>query len=761
MSTFLDWLLAASAQGAVVAVLVIVIGWALGHRLAPRWRAALWLLVLARLALPESLATPWSLFNLWPQSEAATPRWAHVRVGTGAPTAHDATRGSALAPATPPPGTGSSGGRSSSVGRSVDAPAGSSLTTPDGAINPISALGVWLVGAVGVLLTLAFGAGRVLELHRASVPLDRPDLDAMAADAARRIGLRHAPRLYANAGFDSPAVVGWLRPRLVLPEGLAERLDSRDLQGVLLHELAHIRRGDIPIAWLAAAVLVVHWFNPLVWVVVILLRRDRELACDAMALAAMQGDDRPRYGPMLLMLLSSVRSSSPLPGLAGIVEGSNATQRRIAMIARFRSPSPTRATTVIAALLLSGLALVTLTDARQPAAKPAEANPDVFGFYTQPYKADADGLVRLGDGVRWHVQSQYLGIDDQGTRSVDDRLTVVLQDEPRSFWPVIMRLNPAEVEDFQKQLARAIENRRAEMTKGAATLAPEPKGLQATLSVERLEPDANGMSPHRRGRVVIDPAQPNLPHQSIELTWYVNTPASPQTNFGSVKMPVAVAEELLTQIAGTRARREGRPIIATPAAPARGAGSSIKLYTKGLNRNEHGAGVLGGAVMRVFPSYRGVDADGKPVVDERITIVLDHPAAQMWHIVAMIDDGAAARLIDRVRLALEERARGDARPNAPKADPRSTDIIVGTLPYKADADGIVTLPAATTFDVMPEYHGVKEDGTRIVDPRVTLILKDEAQSFWPLVARLGQDAADRFAQDLAGVIEARKKAAGK
>ena len=732
---------------------MIGIGLALGHRLAPRWRAALWLLVLARLALPVSLATPWSLFNLWPQSEASRPRWADVRVGTGALTAHDAMRGTALAPASPAAGTGSSGGRP------LEVPAEGSMAAIEGAINPIYALGAWLVGAVGVLLALAFGVGRVLELHRASVPLDRPDLDAMVTEAARRIGLRHPPRLYSNAGFDSPAVVGWLRPRLVLPEGLAERLESRDLQGVLLHELAHIRRGDIPIAWLAAAVLVVHWFIPLVWVVMVLWRRDRELACDAMALAAMRGDDRPRYGLMLLMLLSSVQSSSPLPGLAGVVESSNATQRRIAMIARFRSSSPTRLAAVVAALLLSGLALVTLTDARQSAApaKPEAANPNVFGFYIQPYKADAEGLVRLGDGVRWHVQSQYLGIDDKGMRSLDDRLTVVLQDEPQSFRPVIMKLNPAEVEDFQKQLSRAIGNRRAEMAKGVATLAPEPKGLQATLSVQRLEPDANGMSPHKRGRVVIDPAQPNSPQQSIELMWYINTPASPQTNFGSVKMPVQIAEDLLTRIAGARAQREGRPA----AVRAGGVGSTIKLYTKGLNRNEHGAGMLDAAVMRAFPSYKGVDADGKPIIAQRITIVLDNPAAQMWHVVAMIDDEAADRLLLRFHLAREERARGDAQPNAPKVDPQSTDAIIGTLPYQADADGIITLPAATMFDVMPEYRGVKEDGTRIVDPRVTLILKDEARSFWPLVARLGQDAADRFVQDLARAIEARKKDAGK
>jgi len=64
------------------------------------------------------------------------------------------------------------------------------------------------------------------------------------------------------------------------------------LRYVFLHELGHLKRGDILVNWLMALPLVLHWFNPLVWYAIQRIRVDGESACDALALShALEGEN--------------------------------------------------------------------------------------------------------------------------------------------------------------------------------------------------------------------------------------------------------------------------------------------------------------------------------------------------------------------------------------------------------------------------------------------------------------------------------------
>mgnify|MGYP000978269726 CR=1 FL=1 len=74
---------------------------------------------------------------------------------------------------------------------------------------------------------------------------------------------------------------------------------------IFLHELAHLRRRDLALNWLLAAVELIHWFNPLVWHVTRRLRADREEDCDALALATQPTAGRA-YGEVMLKLLERV-----------------------------------------------------------------------------------------------------------------------------------------------------------------------------------------------------------------------------------------------------------------------------------------------------------------------------------------------------------------------------------------------------------------------------------------------------------------------
>lgn len=337
---FLPGLFKASWQAAVIILLVLAAQCAFGRRWNPRWRHALWWLVILRLALPATIPTPVSLFNVFPHRAAAGP----------------AVSGEADSAVAPVKETGFS----------------RALTS-----LPVPALSLWLWSwAAGALLMAAALGISHFRIRRAVVacrPLIHEQVLNLLEDCKQRMEIRTPITLVETAAVDGPCLFGLLRPRLLLPPGFTTNFSSDELRYVFLHELAHVQRHDIFQGWLMAFLQILHWFNPLVWLAFARVRLDRELACDAVALSYGESQENKSYGRTIVKLLENFGDAVKAPSLAGIVEDKQQMKERIIMIAKF---SKTNNGFALAASLMAGLALVTLTDA-QPAATSAPAtNPD-------------------------------------------------------------------------------------------------------------------------------------------------------------------------------------------------------------------------------------------------------------------------------------------------------------------------------------------------------------------------------------------------
>lgn len=128
----------------------------------------------------------------------------------------------------------------------------------------------------------------------------------------------------------SPAVCGLWRPVVLLPPGWAAGADATELRCVLLHEIGHIRRGDLLWRWAFQIARAVHWFNPLVWLAERSARVDQEMACDEWVLAQDRGVDCKTYGEAILR--TAQRSGGPRvssPVQAGMAESRLGLSRRI------------------------------------------------------------------------------------------------------------------------------------------------------------------------------------------------------------------------------------------------------------------------------------------------------------------------------------------------------------------------------------------------------------------------------------------------
>lgn len=266
--------------------------------------------------------------------------------------------------------------------------------------------GLWAAGVVSVVIWAGFSHVMLWRLVRLRGRAVDPELESMLDWAARRLGVARRPALLEVPGLPTVALWGWVRPCILVPSQLAGNYTEDEIRGMFLHELAHVKRQDVLWGWMGLAVAALHWYNPLVWLMLRRLRADRELECDRVALAAMNGEQRVSYGMALLKTLENHLATVRLPATAGAAlmpfgKRQPEIQKRILMIA---SPLPSPWWHRAALALVPLLALVTFTTAQADGEAPKEPAAKEDGAPREGGVKEGDRgnkeAVRDGDGVK-------------------------------------------------------------------------------------------------------------------------------------------------------------------------------------------------------------------------------------------------------------------------------------------------------------------------------------------------------------------------
>jgi beta-lactamase regulating signal transducer with metallopeptidase domain len=292
-------------------------------RIGPVARHALWLVVLVKFITPPLVVWPWAAPDPLRLSGVQL-QFAEARAGV------DLTPVGAVAAASIPSGA-------SNALELTPAPPPHESTSIDAA----AAAGFWLlvVWIAGSTVLLAIETSRIVRLRR-RVASGRPADAALAARAAAhatRLGLA-APPVIVVRGLAGPAVWGLGRPRILWPDDIAADASHICVDGLLLHELAHIRRRDHLVGWIELAAGVVWWWNPLFWYVRASLREQAELACDAWVISTLP-DGRRAYAESLLTISGASRPghwSMAVVGVRAVTR--RMLERRLVMIMQGRAP---------------------------------------------------------------------------------------------------------------------------------------------------------------------------------------------------------------------------------------------------------------------------------------------------------------------------------------------------------------------------------------------------------------------------------------
>jgi beta-lactamase regulating signal transducer with metallopeptidase domain len=200
-------------------------------------------------------------------------------------------------------------------------------------------LWLWLAGAVIYLLVVIVQTRAALfRWSRERLSTD-PELLGLLEDCKQKAGITAPIGIVVSDHVFAPALLGWLRPRILLPRKMPASMSPHQLQAVLYHELAHFRSLDIPLNWLFAVVRGIHWFNPLVHVASRGWANFREEAADETAMNWMKPSSPVFYGKALLCAIRESNGGAPPFGALAIGESIHNLKRRITMINQYQNKS--------------------------------------------------------------------------------------------------------------------------------------------------------------------------------------------------------------------------------------------------------------------------------------------------------------------------------------------------------------------------------------------------------------------------------------
>ena len=179
---------------------------------------------------------------------------------------------------------------------------------------PVVLFAIWAMGALGIAISWLIRWNRMRALFRRAQPL----------------ALQLPIRTKSSPALHEPGVFGILRPVLVLPEGISDRLTPAQLRAVLAHELCHARYRDNLTSAMHMMVETLCWFHPLVWWVGRRMLDERELACDEHVLASTA---EPRAYAEGILEVCKLYVTSPAFCVAGVA-GANLRSRIESILAR-------------------------------------------------------------------------------------------------------------------------------------------------------------------------------------------------------------------------------------------------------------------------------------------------------------------------------------------------------------------------------------------------------------------------------------------
>lgn len=322
---FFDWLIETSLMASILVGFILCIKVLFRNKLTPRWQYMLWIVLMIRLLLPWSPDSSYSIYSLLSYSSS---------VSEVIPKNMPATENIV----------------NIESDRKVELESNSKMVTktsePEVKVSSEKqttfslyklALYVWLAGVI-ILAAITFLTNRRLYSYIKKQPdITDEQVTTVFNRCKQSMKMKKAVSLRLAGKIASPTVFSFFRPKVLLSKKHMKVLNEQQLQYVFYHELAHIKRNDVAVNWIMYSLIILNWFNPILWYAYFCMREDQELACDAYALTFIDKEEQIAYGHTIITLLEHY--SYQVPSLANLSRNKQTLKRRIIMIKKFQKKS--------------------------------------------------------------------------------------------------------------------------------------------------------------------------------------------------------------------------------------------------------------------------------------------------------------------------------------------------------------------------------------------------------------------------------------
>ncbi|MCU7393081.1 M56 family metallopeptidase [Bacillus sp. ST24] len=348
-----DWVIETSIMASILVGFILSIKVLLKNKLTPRWHYALWLILIIRLILPWSPDSSFSIYSM------LSREYEHTRLSIQSTKEVIEPKEQLLE---------HNKIKEENISNEKKGVSNKEDVHLDVSMYDIF-LGIWLLGIIGLTTTM-FILNRHLNHYITKQPnITDKKVIRIFENCKEKMSIKRPIPLIQAGKISSPTLLGVKTPRILLSNKHIQQLDENQLRYIFYHELTHFKRKDIKINWLMYSLVIVNWFNPIIWYAYYAMREDQEIACDAYALTYIGSEEKLAYGHTILTLLEHYSTFYQVPNLANLSRNKNTIKRRIIMIKNFNKKSYRWSALGIAAIVgVSAFSLVNVK-AEEPSYK--------------------------------------------------------------------------------------------------------------------------------------------------------------------------------------------------------------------------------------------------------------------------------------------------------------------------------------------------------------------------------------------------------
>lgn len=196
---------------------------------------------------------------------------------------------------------------------------------------------VFYIWIIGVALIALYTISSYINLRKTNIYISNEDTEKVnnvLATCLKRLSIKRKVTVIITNKVNTPSLCGIVKPIILIPENLISEVKDEELKYILMHELCHLKRGDILVAWISAIVKAIYWFNPAVYFALRTMQNDCEVSCDNMVLSFLEHKENLSYGNTIINVLSYMGKSRFLPGTTSMVASKKTLKDRIRRISK-------------------------------------------------------------------------------------------------------------------------------------------------------------------------------------------------------------------------------------------------------------------------------------------------------------------------------------------------------------------------------------------------------------------------------------------